>query len=125
MKRLLWLLIVGLLVAACGPLGQPSAEEIVRRAEVAMENLESAHAVVEAEVTAENETMRVVGEGWMDGDRSRATVLEASKPEVAGTVAVSDGETGWLYHPEMNVVLTGDIEELKAYKEANSDAQSD
>jgi outer membrane lipoprotein-sorting protein len=127
MRRTWWLVLVVLLVAACAPGQQPSAEEIVRRAQTAMENLENVHAVVEAEVTpADGEAMRIVGEGWMQDEQTRATVLEASEDELVGTLAVSDGETGWLYHPDVNTVLTGDKDELEAYKEANQDqAQSD
>lgn len=122
MRRIGWLLLIALFVAACAPGQQPSAEEIVRRAEAAMENLETAHAVVEVEATtAEGETMRVVGEGWMQDEQSRATVLEASEEELVGALAVSDGETGWLYHPEADVALTGDKAELEAYREANQD----
>lgn len=120
MKRYLFLSLV-LLLAACNALGEPSAEEIVRRAEAAMDNLEQAHAIIEVEVSTEEEIMRLVGEGWMDGEQKRGVVLEASKAELVGTLAVSDGATGWLYHPEHDKALTGDIEALKAYHEEEAD----
>ncbi|MDQ4076983.1 MAG: hypothetical protein M3220_12145 [Chloroflexota bacterium] len=121
MKRFVLLSFLILLLVGCNGLGQPSAEEIVRRAEAAIENLEQAHAVVEVEATVEDEIMRVLGEGWMLGEQKRAVVLEASEPELVGTLAVSDGEVGWLYHPGMNMALTGTIEELKAYQEEQAD----
>ena len=122
MRRMGWLVLLALLMAACVPGQQPSAEEIVRRAQSAMENLEEVHAVVEAEVTpADGEAMRIVGEGWMQDERARATVLEASEEELVGALAVSDGETGWLYHPDVDVVLTGSREELEAYREENQE----
>lgn len=85
-----------------------------------MESLERAHAVVEVEATVQGEAMRVVGEAWMDGEQARAQVLEASRPEVVGALAVSDGTTGWLYHPAADRVLTGEVAALKAYREANA-----
>ncbi len=124
LKRWVGLLMGVLLLAACGPLGQPSAAEIVRRAETAMEALEQAHAIVEVEATMQGETTRVVGEGWMDGERTRGTILESSQPEMIGALAVSDGSTGWLYHPEHDKVLTGDIATLKAYKEEHAEESS-
>lgn len=115
MRRLIGLLVVTMILAACGTLGQPSADEIVRRAEVAIENLERAHAVVEVEATMQDESFFVVGEGWMDGDRHRAEVLEASMAEIAGLVAVSDGAQGWLAHPALPMVLTGERAEIEAF----------
>ncbi|MGH2543015.1 MAG: DUF2092 domain-containing protein [Ardenticatenaceae bacterium] len=122
MKRYLLLALIGLLLVACGPSGQPSAEEIVRRAEAAMEGLERAHAVVEVEATIEGESVRLLGEGWLAGDQKRGVVLEASEPNLVGIVAVSDGEQGWLYHPDKNIVLTGDLAALKAYQQEQVDS---
>lgn len=120
MKRYL-LLSLMLLLAACNALGEPSTEEIVRRAEAAMDNLEQAHAIIEVEVSREGEVMRLVGEGWMNGEQKRGVVLEASEAELVGTLAVTDGESGWLYHPEHDKALTGDIEQIKAYHEEEAD----
>lgn len=116
MKRYLLFSLI-LLLAACNALGEPSAEEIVRRAEAAMDNLEQAHAIIEVEISREGEVMRLVGEGWMDGEQKRGVVLEASEAKLVGTLALSDGERGWLYHPEHDKALTGDTEEMKAYRE--------
>lgn len=121
MKRLLMLMLLGLLLAGCGPLGQPSAEEIVRRAERAMNEMEQAHAVIEVEGTANDQSVRAVSEGWIAGKQGRAVVLEASEAAAVGTLAVSDGEQGWLYHPDSNVVLTGSLQELKSYQEEQAD----
>lgn len=115
MRRLIGLLVVMVVLAGCGAFGQPSADEIVRRAEAAIENLEMAHAVVEVEATLQDENFFVVGEGWMDGERHRAEVLEASMPEAAGLLVVSDGTQGWLLHPAFPMLLTGQRAEIEAY----------
>lgn len=120
-RRIVLLLVGALLLAACGPLGrQPTADEIVQEMRTAFENLTSAHAVVEAAATREGETFTVVGETWFqrDGDReqARAEVREAGKPDIVGTLFVSDGETAWLYNPEAGKALTGRKDELEAWK---------
>ncbi len=122
MKRFVMLMLVGWLLAACGPLGQPNAAEIVRRAEAAMRAVEQAHAVVEVEATVDGQTLRAVSEGWVAGEQARVVVLESSETAAVGTLAVSDGESGWLYHPDSNTVLTGSRDELKAYKEAQMES---
>lgn len=113
MKRWIGSLLALLLLAGCT--GQPSAEEIVRRAQAAIENNQQGHSIVEAEINAQGERFHLVGEGWMDGEARRATVLEASVPELVGTLMVTDGTTGWLYHPEADKVLTGNRAQIEAY----------
>lgn len=121
MKRLLMTLLIALLLPACTAAGQPGAAEIVQRAQQALDSLDRAHAVVEAEATVDGESYRVVGEGWMAGEQKRAVVLEASQPELVGTLAVSDGTRGWLYHPDHDRALTGNLDELEAYRESHAD----
>lgn len=122
MKRLIGVIVGCLLLVGCTGLAQPSAEEIVRRAEAAMEKLDRAYAVIEIEATIEGETMRVVGEGWMQDEQARLAILEASEEKLVGAMLVSDGATGWLSHPAHAQVLTGDLEALKAYREAEGEA---
>lgn len=119
--RILSLLLVGLLLAACGRFGQPpTAEQVVTRMQTALENLTTAHAVIEVSATHEGETMRLLTENWFrrDGEREqlRSEVREASKPDAVGTLAVSDGETAWLYNPRAGKVLTGERAALEAWK---------
>lgn len=121
--RRLGIALLMLLLVACT--GQPSADEIVRRAQAAMEGLERAHAVVEVAATVDGETVSLVGEGWMDGERGRATILEASEPALVGSTAVSDGAQGWLYHPELSKVLTGEREALAAYAAEHGESPAD
>ena len=53
----------------------------------------------------------------------KATTLE---PQVAGALAVSNGDSGWLYAPTQNIAVTGTQAELQAYadKEGIENKQS-
>lgn len=112
-----------LMLAACGP-NLPSAEEIVQRMEAARAATDDAHAVVAIDFTSPEQSGRIVVEGWTqktgatgpDGEpiaRMRAEVREASQDGLVGTIAVSDGETFWLYNPAENTVVTGAAGEMK------------
>ncbi|HBY97397.1 MAG TPA: hypothetical protein DEP84_26235 [Chloroflexi bacterium] len=119
--RILWLFLAGLLLAACGPLGaQPTPEDIVAQMQTALENMKSAHAVIEVNATHDGKTIRLLTESWFrrDGEREqiRSEVREASEPDVVRTLAVSDGETGWIYNPAAGKVLTGDRASLEAWR---------
>lgn len=115
---LLLTLIGALALAACGAT-VPTAEEIVERMEAARAATTSAHATVAIDFSTAERSGRIVVEGWMEKTgatdaagnpvaRVRAEVLEASEGELAGTVAVSDGTTFWLYNPAENTVVTGE-----------------
>lgn len=115
---LLLTLIGALALAACGTT-VPTAEEIVERMEAARAATTSAHATVAIDFSSAERSGRIVVEGWMEKTgatdaagnpvaRVRAEVLEASEGELAGTVAVSDGTTFWLYNPAENTVVTGE-----------------
>lgn len=117
------LLIGALALAACGA-SLPTAEEIVERMEAARAATNDAHAVVAVDFTSPEQSGRIVVEGWTqktgetgpDGEpiaRMRAEVLEASEEGLVGTLAVSDGETFWLYSPAENTVITGAAGEMK------------
>lgn len=120
---LLVMLIGALLLAACGQ-SLPTAEEIVERMEAARAATNDAHAVVAVDFTSPEQSGRIVVEGWTqktdqtgpNGEpisRMRAEVREASQQELVGTIAVSDGETFWLYNPAENKVVTGAASEMK------------
>jgi outer membrane lipoprotein-sorting protein len=126
MRRLSLMLVSvlgALLLAACAqPL--PTAEEIVERMEAARAATDDAHAVVAIDFTSPEQSGTIVVEGWTqktgatgpDGEpiaRMRAEVLEASQEGLVGTLAVSDGETFWLYNPAENTVVTGEAGEMK------------
>ncbi len=120
---LLLTLISALALAACGA-SLPTADEIVERMEAAREATTSAHAVVAVDFTAPEGAGRIVVEGWMEridaadeaghpAARVRAEVIEASEEELAGTVAVTDGETFWLYSPAENAAITGEAGQMR------------
>lgn len=119
---LLIALISALALAACGAT-VPTAEEIVERMEAAREATTSAHAVVAVDFTSPERSGRIVVEGWTEkvtdeagntvATRMRAEVLEASEGDLAGTVAVSDGTTFWIYSPAENTVITGEAGMMK------------
>ena len=120
---LLLALIAALALAACGAT-VPTAEEIVERMEAAREATTSAHAVVAVDFSSAERSGRIVVEGWMEKTgatdaagnpvaRVRAEVREASEGDLAGTVAVSDGTTFWLYSPAENTVITGEAGKMK------------
>ena len=120
---LLLALISALALAACGAT-LPTADEIVERMEAARAATTSAHAVVTLDFTSPEQSGRIVVEGWMEKTgatdaagnpitRVRAEVREASEGQLAGTVAVSDGTTFWLYNPAENTVITGEAGKMK------------
>lgn len=120
---LLIALVGSLLLAACGG-SVPTAEEIVERMEAARAATTSAHATVALDFTSAERSGRIVVEGWMEQTgatdaagnpiaRVRAEVREASEEELAGTIAVSDGTTFWLYNQAENTVITGEAGKMK------------
>jgi outer membrane lipoprotein-sorting protein len=116
-------LLGAMLLAACGA-ALPTAEEIVERMEAARAATNDAHAVVAIQFSSPEQSGSLVVEGWTQktgetgpgGEpiaRMRAEVLEASEAALVGTVAVSDGETFWLYNPAENTVITGEAGQMK------------
>jgi outer membrane lipoprotein-sorting protein len=113
---------------------QPSAQDLLINAAEAMEltaaETTTGHAVVEFSVDAPDMaatgTMEVwgrMGAGPEGEPAFRAEVLSASRPEVVGMVAVSDGSQFWLWNPAENKVLTGTNEEMRAFIEAQMAAR--
>ncbi len=120
---LLLTLIGALALAACGAT-VPTAEEIVERMEAARAATTSAHATVSLDFSSPEQSGRIVVEAWTEKtgatdaagnpvSRMRAEVREASEGDLAGTVAVSDGTTFWLYSPAENTVITGEAGQMK------------
>lgn len=102
----------------------PSAEELLVTAGETIENATDAHAVVSVEVEMPDESMSGTVEVWGQKEAGpngepafRIEVLEASKAEMVGVTAVSDGTNFWLYHPQENKVMTGTFDQLKAQME--------
>lgn len=116
MKRTQWtvlglVLIASLVLAGCG--NKPTAEEIVAKMEETVENTVDAHGIVTAYVNAQGIEMSATAEVWEKApDLVRAEVLEASQPDLVGTLLVKDAQQGWFYEPAKNRVSTGEVESL-------------
>ena len=98
---------------------QPSAEDILVQTLETTKSINDAHAVVEVNVdTVEKDgtaTIEIWGRRGDDGPGAfRLEVLETSDEEAAGAVAVSDGETLWVYAPSKGKVFVGTLEEAKS-----------
>jgi outer membrane lipoprotein-sorting protein len=117
MRRNVWIalglfLVLSLVLAGCGK--QITAEEIVAKMQETLENTEDAHAVVVADVDVEGLRTAVTAEVWEKSpDKLRAQVLEASEPDLVGSLLVSDGEQGWAYNPARNLVMIGEAAEME------------
>jgi outer membrane lipoprotein-sorting protein len=117
MKRVVWiafalLLVLSLVLAACG---QPiSAEEIVAKMRETLEATQDAHAVVNASVNAQGVEISATAEIWEGApNKVRVQILQSSDPDLAGVLAVSDGQQAWYYEPAKNrvqVAPAGQIE---------------
>jgi outer membrane lipoprotein-sorting protein len=106
------LVVLGLVLTGCGK--QITAEEIVAKMQETLENTEDAHAVVAGNVDVEGLRTAVTAEVWEKApDKLRAQVLEASEPDLVGSLLVSDGEQGWAYNPARNLVMIGEAAEME------------
>lgn len=109
-----WFLGLGVLVAVslllAGCQNQPTAEEIVARLREVEADTQDVHAVLEVSVDAQGQTEELVIEAWeKKPDKVRAEVLEASDPAYLGAVTVTDGRQVWMYQPDKNEVLVGEV----------------
>lgn len=117
MKQKVWiafslLLVLSLALAGCGK--KITAEEIVAKMQETVENTQDGHAVVTANLNVQGIEMSVKAEVWEKSpNKLRAVILETSKPEYAGATLVSDGQQGWYYQPEKNLVMVGPIAEIE------------
>lgn len=97
----------------------PSADELLTQSLETLETIEDGHAVVEVMAEMPDKTLNSTFEVWgkfsQEPERRpsfRVEVLEASKDELVGVTAVSDGDQSWLYDPNRNVVVVGRAEEI-------------
>ena len=126
MKRNRFLLPLGALLAvfalgAVVMMVRASADDMLYEAARLMTEMEDAHAVVALELQAPDQEMQGTVEVWAmqdagpDGEPAfRIEVLQSSKPEMQGVVAVGDGMQVWLWNPDKNKVYVGTAEEMKA-----------
>lgn len=104
-------LVLALTLAGCGE--QITAEEIVAKLQETVESTQDAHAIVVADVDVQGIELSVKAELWEQApNKVRAEVLEASQPDLVGTMLVHDGDTGWFYEPARDLVTVGAIEAL-------------
>ena len=126
MKRNRYLVPLGALMAvlALGALVmmvRASADDMLYQAADLMDTVQDAHAIVEVQLeTPEDKTSGTV-EVWGRRDAGpngepafRVEVLDSSKQEAIGMVAVADGDQVWIWKPAENTVYVGTREELKA-----------
>jgi hypothetical protein len=79
------------------------------------------HAIVEVQIDTPQESANGKVEVWGRRDAGaqgepafRIEVLESSKAEAIGMVAVGDGDQVWIWNPQKNTVYVGTRDELKA-----------
>lgn len=126
MKRNRYLVPLGALMAvlALGALVmmvRASADDMLYQAADLMGTVQDAHAIVEVQLeTPEDKTSGTV-EVWGRRDAGpngepafRVEVLDSSKQDAIGMVAVADGDQVWIWKPAENTVYVGTREELKA-----------
>ena len=126
MKRNRFLVPLGALLAvfalgAVVMMVRASADDMLYEAARLLTEIEDGHAVVEFTAEMPEESLQGTAELWAvqdfgpDGEPAfRVEVLQSSKPEMAGVVAVGDGTQVWLWNPNKNTVYTGTAEEMKA-----------
>ena len=103
------LVAVALLLVGCQK--RPTAEEIVLKMQEVEASTEDMHGVIEFSVQEGDKAESAVIEMWeKKPDTVRAEVLETDSSRASvGAVAVSDGQQVWIYDPDENEVLTGDV----------------
>lgn len=138
-KRLLALLsaVLVLVVGAVGVTAlnnNPTPDEILTQTAETLDAAQSVHAVVRMEGDAPDgggwATVEIWGEKPPDDDpdahpKFRVKVVETSKPEAAGALAVSDGDSIWMYAPAKNTVWTGSVDEMEAAHDGEHDLPFD
>jgi outer membrane lipoprotein-sorting protein len=106
------LLVLALTLAGCGT--KITAEEIVAKMRETMENTRDAHALVTGSINAQGIELTAKAEIWEKfPNQVRVEVLEASQSRFVGTLLVSDGQQGWVYEPQRNVVAVGPVGDLE------------
>ncbi len=98
-----------------------NADDMLHQAARLLADTQDAHAVIELEMETPERNSSGTVEVWgrrdagPDGEPAfRVEVLESSKPESAGMIAVGDGTQVWIWNPAKNTVYVGTREEMKA-----------
>jgi outer membrane lipoprotein-sorting protein len=99
----------------------PSADELLTTSVETLKTATNGHARFEVAAEFQGETRSGAFEAW--GKREAGPngepalhieVLDASKSELIGLTAVSDGTQFWLYDPQRNTVVVGQAEDMAA-----------
>lgn len=116
--------VIGL--AAIVFLVRANADQLLHQSARLMYEATDGHAIVTVEVDMQDNSSSGTIEAWGQRDVGpegepafRIEVLETSKPEAAGVVAVSDGSQFWLWNPQKNTVYVGTAAEMKATMQAH------
>jgi outer membrane lipoprotein-sorting protein len=126
MKRNRYFIPLGALLAlfALGAvviLARASADDMLQQAARLLAGAQDGHAIVEVQIDTPQESASGKVEVWGRRDAGaegepafRVEILESSKPEAIGMVAVGDGDQVWFWNPQKNTVYVGTRDELKA-----------
>jgi outer membrane lipoprotein-sorting protein len=121
-RTFIFILLVLLAIASVGLVAAaaiPSADELLTNSLEALESATKGHAIVEVSAELPDNDLNATFELWGQRDAGpngepaiRMEVLSASKEELVGVIAVSDGTQSWLYDPTRNTVIVGNAEEM-------------
>jgi outer membrane lipoprotein-sorting protein len=102
-------------------MARANADDMLHQAARLLSEVSTGHAIVEMQIDGPEESASGTVEVWgqrdfgPDGEPAfRLEVLESSKEEAAGMIAVGDGSQVWIYKPDENTVYVGTREELEA-----------
>ncbi len=117
-------LIIVLLAASVGLAAAtmiPSAEDLLIQSLETMEGITDGYAQVEATVTTPEESYSITFKAWGKLDMgpngepaARLEIVDASKDELDGLTAVTDGVQFWLYDPNRDTVVVGEAADMAA-----------
>jgi outer membrane lipoprotein-sorting protein len=102
------LIAISLLLGGCQR--KPAAQEIVAKLQEVEASTEDAHAILEFSAKGQGTGEDLVVEVWEKRpNKFRAEVLEANDSELVGATSVTDGQQFWMYEPDKNEVVVGEV----------------
>jgi outer membrane lipoprotein-sorting protein len=124
MRITILVLVIILLAASVGLAAAvmiPSAEDLLVQSLETMEGITDGYAQVEAAVTTPEESFSITFKAWGKLDvgpngepAARLEIVDASKDELDGLTAVTDGVQFWLYDPNRDTVVVGQAADMAA-----------
>ncbi|MCJ7626538.1 MAG: DUF4367 domain-containing protein [Anaerolineaceae bacterium] len=121
-KRNIWTIIGSVILLSAVLSGfvllQNSAEDILVQTFETMQTIDDVHAVIELNMDTMDQSKNATIESWVrhaeDGPGAfRIEVLETSEEKATDALAVSDGETLWVYAPSIGKVFVGSADDAK------------